>query len=527
MLAALGLAAQEDFDFDFGFGDEGSQDSSLPLVSMSGEISTGFTLFPGEWESWDSFKAVELGDIVSGALNFSLSGPYADAYIGLGLTPNFEDPAKILSLDEAWIRAFFGGFTLEAGLLKLSWGRADVLGPLDVVNPLDYSDLSSLQDQQEMKLSRPMIHVSYWFSGDVPLSIEGVYLPWFQGDLYATEGRWVAQQLTDTTQAMLDAINGALTPTLGPGYLSLADISGMGGGVQTTGLEYSQWGLRMTTTLGPVDLGLQYYSGFPSRPEAVLNRSAMSTIDADAATLASASVAAQTAQTTYQTALTALGTKIASAPSDASIPGLAAAVDLAYGALLAASAAAESAALALETALGNAYSIGYSRYHQVGIDYAQSIWGFNIRAEFAANLTADLDGTNGAVYNPSLAWALGVYRDLFWGVDMLLQANQSIRLFNGQVGSDPVYDVEAAARDHATATRITLSFSKAFDDLTLRFTTLWGIEDMDFLIIPSLSWAQGGLGLSLTGGVFLGDSKGELGQFAKHSYLKLGMSYSF
>jgi hypothetical protein len=75
------------------------------------------------------------------------------------------------------------------------------------------------------------------------------------------------------------------------------------------------------------------------------------------------------------------------------------------------------------------------------VDWAQVIAGFNIRAEFAANITGDIHGTDPAVYNPSLAWSFGFDRDLFLGISLNAQCNETIRLLDGGT-SDPL-DIEA------------------------------------------------------------------------------------
>jgi hypothetical protein len=56
--------------------------------------------------------------------------------------------------------------------------------------------------------------------------------------------------------------------------------------------------------------------------------------------------------------------------------------------------------------------------------------GFNLRAELAANITEDIAGDDGAVYNPSLAWSLGFDRSLVAGIRATLQCNETIRLLD-------------------------------------------------------------------------------------------------
>jgi hypothetical protein len=111
----------------------------------------------------------------------------------------------------------------------------------------------------------------------------------------------------------------------------------------------------------------------------------------------------------------------------------------------------------------------YNPYHQVGVDYAQVIYGFNTRAEFAANITEDTDGDDGSVYNPSLAWSLGFDRDLFAGINLNLQVNETIRLKNDKTGSADIdfagmmtsdfnFDIEGGK--DATSTRVTAALSR-------------------------------------------------------------------
>jgi hypothetical protein len=168
----------------------------------------------------------------------------------------------------------------------------------------------------------------------------------------------------------------------------------------------------------------------------------------------------------------------------------------------------------------------YNRYHQRGLDYAQVLAGFNVRAELAANLTDDLDGDDGSVYNPSLAWSLGFDRDLFWGINLNLQSVETITLYHNKIDDNPMMDIEAGSR--MTSTRITAKLSKSFfqDNLTFSFAALWGIEDRDCLVMPVLSWTRGDVTTELSGGIFAGD-EGLFGQFHDNSFIKAGIKYTF
>jgi hypothetical protein len=173
----------------------------------------------------------------------------------------------------------------------------------------------------------------------------------------------------------------------------------------------------------------------------------------------------------------------------------------------------------------------YNPYHQAGLDYARVIFGFNTRAEFAANITGDLEGGDGSVYNPSLAWSLGFDRDLFLGLNLNIQANETIRLMNGKVGSADVtggsFDIEGGTE--TTATRVTATLSRKFlrDELELRTAVVWGIEDENFIYLPALIWTRDALTVACSGGIFGGDEAGQLGQYRKNGFVKLRITCAF
>jgi hypothetical protein len=175
---------------DFGFGDEagesfGATASSLLSVSVGGEVSASITGYFDDFS--EGTDAIQFGDIFSGKIDFSASGPNADGLISLKLKPVFDGSESPVTIDEAFLRAYFGSFSLEAGLRKLTWGKADMMGPLDVINPLDTSDLTGITDPDSLKIARPLIHASYAI-GDFT-KLEGVFVPWYKA-APVPGGRW-------------------------------------------------------------------------------------------------------------------------------------------------------------------------------------------------------------------------------------------------------------------------------------------------------------------------------------------------
>ncbi|MHB9292863.1 hypothetical protein Holit_01974 [Hollandina sp. SP2] len=452
-------AAQEDGDFGFGFEDE--PDSAAlalgPRVQVSGEVGAQLLGFGDDFTSEERFKKASLGDIFSGKLNFAAAAFNADGVINLKLSPVWDGSSPV-SIDEAYLRVYFGKLDIEGGLRKLTWGKADSFGPLDVLNPLDYSDLSTMTDLAGIKIARPLIHLSY--SVGAFSKVEGVFIPDFTGHRFAQDGRWAPAQVTGYAEMIESSITNALavlpltedSTSIVNHYANL-DVSSFY--PATSGLEYAQAGLRFTTTVGSSDLGIQYFFGNLFRPAITI---------------------------TGQDQL-------------------------------------------LQDPYGIRPEIRYNRYHQIGADYAQVIAGFNLRVEVAGNITRDLSGDDGQVYNPGIAWSLGFDRDLFWGINLNCQATESIRLLS--VAADPAEDTEAGTQ--MSSTRIILTLSRKFlrDELELKATGIWGIEDKDFYILPGLIWTKGDVATELSGGIFGGDEQGELGQYRKNSFIKALITYTF
>jgi hypothetical protein len=461
---------------------EDAYSAESPGFKAGGEVTAGLLVFPGELN--DKAGAVDWGSLVSAKLNFDAAAPNAEAVLHFNLSPrtiqNLTETSSNLFwtpmiIDELYLRAFLGPLTLETGLRKLAWGRADIQGPLDVTNPLDYTDLTNVGDTMGRKIARPMIHAS------LPLGsvsrLEGVFIPNFQGHRYSLDQKdlWYPRAITDNRRdTMIDALVGELAQVDPTGTVAQAVKNGAAGIKltqadlpETRGLEYAQGGLRFTTTLGPADLGAQYYSGYLFRPAFTIKG----------------------ADDLLQYLLSG------PIPPFTGMPAL--------GPL-----------------------VRYNRYHQIGVDYTQVLFDFSFRAELAANITGDLAGDDGTVYNPSLAWSAGFDRDLF-GFTLFVEADEAIRLLNSKVGSNAALDTEAGVPLTATALTVRVSRTLFQDNLELKFGLLWNIEAGDVYLMPSVSYFMGDLEAILSGGIFTGKDGGELSQYRNNGYIKAVLSYSF
>jgi hypothetical protein len=348
-------------DFGFGFAEEDAESASAPAsssaaptpsVNISGEVSAKLLGYVNDFSSFSEMKNTTLGDVFAGKLNVSASAFNAEGVINLKLAPVFNGSASPVKIDEAYLRAYFGDFSIEGGLRKLTWGKADSFGPLDVVNPMDYTDLIEITNLLGRKIARPLVHASYRLGAFSKL--EGVLVPWFEGHRFADSGRWTPWQLRDLPDLMKADVAAYVINTA-PAGLPSTVISDVLNTIRnypvqltypsTLTLEYAQAGLRFTTTVASSDLGVQYYFGRLPRPAVMLRG----------------------LDTFWQhfDPETKEFTGSITPHSD------------------------------------------YNGYHQIGLDYAQVIGGFNLRTELAAIITGDLSGDDGSVYNPSIAWSLG------------------------------------------------------------------------------------------------------------------------
>jgi hypothetical protein len=477
--AAAGLFAQET-----------RERPLLPFpLKIGGETGAGLLLYVRDFYEPDQAEPFSALDSVWARLNLSGSGESAAVFLSLNLsaaaiTETWNDIPLVL--DEAFVRAFLGDVTIEGGLRKLTWGKADSLGPLDVINPLNYADLTAITDLKAMKIARPLVRL-VWNTGDFS-RLEGVFLPNFAGHRFAQRGRWTPRQITGIPSLAEQGFMRYASETWGSamGLFPPAYIDGIKQGIlsrlgdfspegpDTRGFEYFQGGLRFTATLGPADFGAQYFYGNDFRPGFILGG-----VDAFMADL----IAGVTPQLP--------------SPAYTGDPALI------------------------------FPRIEYSRYHQIGLDYAQVVFGFNLRAEAAAHITRDLSGGDGAVKNPFLAWSFGFDRDLVFGINANLQLGETIRLLDSKVNRNPILDCEGDK--DITATRLTARISRKFfnDNLECKFTGIWDIEEGGCYLLPSLGWTLNDARAELSAGVFAGREESELGHYWRSGFLRLALAYSF
>jgi hypothetical protein len=495
LFAAAALPAQ-----DFGFGGPESAAKEASGSASGAAPGAPAATFSGEL-LFDARSYVDAADPASSALEsfgqakagVTVKGKAVEAVLKLKLNPEMlaSKPSRVL--DEASILAFLGdSLELKAGLVKLTWGKGDSLHVLDVVNPTDYSDFIN-PGLEDMKMAQALVKLDLRTSATGKLEL--VYLPGFEGDALPLAGRWAPKEYVDS---LADAK---------AGFYYGSNPAANGG--KGNGVYYSYW--------------LNAYSV----------AYALSLSQAAAAAAADAQAALIAAQAGAQAQALADGLMVLPETRTLkwsqgglrfteSLLGMDLGIQYYTGFLKTPVYDPDPARIPLD---GNHVLVGYDRYHQLGIDAAFVLLGFNLRAEAAYNLTADTDGSDRLVQNPFLAWTAGFDRDIV-GISVNLQTQGSWMLFHGETVQ--AYDVQAGKDELESLLALRIGRKFLNDRVELEAVGSYDLVHEDYLVYPTLSYYPADdLAIKLSGKYFGGGAGTRLGQYGDDSFVELSMSYTF
>jgi hypothetical protein len=250
-------------DFDSGSFDTGSFGSESPL-SVSGSVS------------WDEQLFIDGGDGVTNVearIDLEYAGASSDLAIHLRADPaRLEDYSQDL-IDEAYMNAFLGNLTVSAGKKKVVWGKGDELHVADLVNANDYGSFIFPQ-YTDRRIGEAMVQIA-WMPGDGSFRLEGIWTPFMTADRLPVSGPWVSSEVSAMeslirnyvgyTYGVLYGAGGAANSAAATEFLaSHSEASAFL--PDTMNLEYGQYALRGTGTIGAVDLGASWYLGHFKTP---------------------------------------------------------------------------------------------------------------------------------------------------------------------------------------------------------------------------------------------------------------------
>ena len=584
----MGTAAfAEDFGDFGGFEDDASGNSGSG-IEVSGTVSTDIRAYV---DTDDSDK-VDVEAKPAGNLSLSYNGNNSDLTLSLCMDEDKikNNPEDII--DELVLRGRLGDyFTVEAGKMKVVWGKGDKLHVLDNFNADDYSNFI-IPDYIDRRVSTPMLRAVI----SLPVAnfnVEGVYTPLLPTDRFATTGRWTPAQVTrltttltgDAKEDVAQAFTRYTTATATAGTLNALNadyqaaqtaytqvminaaaktaVTAAGGnwdamsdeqkqafiaahqaelaagivanktvleaGLRKAGygyfidnlqvaagkysaacaetgftadniadevkaagtiymymlenanalsadptviypdlwtLKYGQFGGRATWTLGQLDMGLSYYNGWYKQP---------------------------------------------SVNAEKMIPFI-------------------NKYLAGETITEEDKFLAYDKKQTFGLEASTILWHFNLRGEFAYNLTDDVDGTDPWVHNNSIGWLGGFDIDLPFANANLNVQEIGTYVLKGEECDKNALDVDYGENGYSNnkiAANLTTSFMN--DKIAPEVTVMYGIENKDLVVMPKLSYkADQNLTLAASGMIInCGDDHSEFKAWEKNSFACISAKYQF
>lgn len=465
----------DDFGSDFGgdFGDSASSSSfAATALSVNGEAQVNFRAYVDdegtsglpidEWNTWVDPK---------GKLGLNYSNDSVSADVKFALSKDIITDYKSDIIDELTLEAYLGNFVIQAGKMKVVWGKGDKLHVIDNFNANDYKDFL-IPDYIDRRISEPMVRVLYNAPNDAgPFTsnrFEFVWTPFMTADRYAASGRWIPTQVNDriaiikgdnTKQAEFEALNTT--------YLSqLSNSSSLADNLYPDlyQLKYMQAGARFTTTTGSWDWGLSYYFGRDKRASFDYKKMAPYV--------------------------------------QKYLEG---------------------------TAEEDDKFIDYDFLQVFGIEAAKTFGAYNFRAEAAYNLTKDVAGDDPKVHNNSFAWVFGFDRDLpVSELNFNLQTQGKFILNHDEIKNSGDTESETYRTDNKLV--LNISDNLAHGKLKPEVSAIYGFEHFDLIIMPKVTWyVSDGLEFSASGMYMQSfiESRSEFGNWHNNSFVQIAAKYTF
>ena len=174
--------------------------------------------------------------------------------------------------------------------------------------------------------------------------------------------------------------------------------------------------------------------------------------------------------------------------------------------------------------------LAYDKKQTFGLEASSVIWHFNVRGEFAYNLTNDTDGTDPWVHNNSIAWLGGFDIDLpFWNANINVQETGSL-ILHGDECDEFAADVDYNSKGY-TNNKLVCNITTSFlnDKLAPEVTVMYGIERGDLVVMPKLAYKPDqNLTLTASGMIInCADKDSEFYGWKNNSFASIGVKYQF
>lgn len=211
-------------------------------LDLHGAIATEMNYFT-EQNCWEGIR--EWGEI-----NLRLSGGEPDfsqpSFFQFSADAILQEDRPQIKVREFYYKYSLGNWDLRLGkqLVNWSWNKGE--SPLDLVNPIDFAD-QALLDGYDQRLGVYGLNLLYYWNDRVV--VEGIVVPKAPIARFASEGDW---RPTDLISLLLHLEEMGIDWELKPWPRREQDST--------------EYGLRITSTIGRTDLGLIYYHGYRDTP---------------------------------------------------------------------------------------------------------------------------------------------------------------------------------------------------------------------------------------------------------------------
>lgn len=492
----------DDFGSDFGgdFGDTASSSSfAATALSVNGEAQVNFRAYVDdegtsglpidEWNTWVDPK---------GKLGLNYSNDSVSADVKFALSKDIITDYKADIIDELTLEAYLGNFVIQAGKMKVVWGKGDKLHVIDNFNANDYKDFL-IPDYIDRRISEPMVRVLYNAPNDAGSftsnRFEFIWTPFMTADRYAASGRWVPTQVKELKNQLTEIAGKAIGTQGVKASAAASKITNTDAATKNAAahkqslyttmlsnsssladnlypdlyqLKYMQAGARFTTTTGSWDWGLSYYFGRDKR-------------------------ASFDFKNDYK--------KMASYVQKY-LEG---------------------------TAEEDDKFIDYDFLQVFGIEAAKTFGAYNFRAEAAYNLTKDVAGDDPKVHNNSFAWVFGFDRDLpVSELNFNLQTQGKFILNHDEIKDSGDTESETYKTDNKLV--LNISDNLAHGKLKPEVSAIYGFEHFDLIIMPKVTWyVSDGLEFSASGMYMQSfiESRSEFGNWHNNSFVQIAAKYTF
>ena len=326
-----------DFGDSAGFGDSAAFGSSEEAkVDLGGLVEMNARTYvdhkagernKSENLEWDDIGGRALAVFPTGRINIGFSNTFSDVEMKLKFDKfSLSEGYYQDILDEFTARAYIGNLQLEAGKMKIVWGKGDKVHVLDNFNANDYTDYI-IPDYIDRRIAEPMFRASYSTNNNV--KFEAVYTPFMTADRLGN-GFWTpkasAALTANVEAAVMEKLKTAITnkDTAKIAYSVLkgisADAQAASAALQTAQTTYDDVNSKVdglnAIKAAASSMGAPEYAVYNSQTGAnlasqeefeALYTQATSGLNQAYVALVSATVASQTADKEYKAALKEAG----------------------------------------------------------------------------------------------------------------------------------------------------------------------------------------------------------------------------